>query len=106
MCTAPAGASGATRAASASITWAAASAMSGHPRQHEQAHRSVRLLVNDLADLEADRAHPVKCRRPLASGRVSARAAQVTGVGLMVAGLLDQAQVFLERAGNLHGMGI
>ena len=28
-------------------------------------------LLNDLADLESDRTHPVKCRRPIASGRVS-----------------------------------
>ncbi len=28
-------------------------------------------LVNDLVDLEADRAHPAKCCRPLASGGVS-----------------------------------
>jgi 4-hydroxybenzoate polyprenyltransferase len=27
-------------------------------------------LVNDLSDLESDRQHPVKCRRPLASGKL------------------------------------
>ena len=30
---------------------------------------------NDINDLEADRRHPVKCRRPLASGALSVRAA-------------------------------
>ena len=34
-------------------------------------------LVNDLLDVERDRAHPVKRRRPIASGR----AAGVGGVG-------------------------
>lgn len=33
-------------------------------------------VVNDLADLEADRRHPVKRRRPLASGAVSPAAAR------------------------------
>lgn len=28
-------------------------------------------LVNDLSDLESDRQHPVKCRRPLASGKLA-----------------------------------
>ncbi|MGB0680141.1 MAG: UbiA family prenyltransferase, partial [Polyangiales bacterium] len=28
-------------------------------------------VLNDLADIEADRAHPVKCRRPIASGKIS-----------------------------------
>ncbi|HEY9650845.1 MAG TPA: UbiA family prenyltransferase, partial [Coleofasciculaceae cyanobacterium] len=28
-------------------------------------------LLNDIADVEADRQHPVKCKRPIASGRVS-----------------------------------
>ncbi len=36
-------------------------------------------VVNDLHDVEADRAHPVKRRRPLASGAVSRRAAIVAG---------------------------
>ncbi len=30
-------------------------------------------LVNDWSDIARDRAHPTKCRRPLASGRMSTR---------------------------------
>ena len=28
-------------------------------------------IVNDLMDLENDRTHPVKCKRPIASGKIS-----------------------------------
>jgi 4-hydroxybenzoate polyprenyltransferase len=34
-------------------------------------------VLNDLVDVEADRAHPVKKHRPIASGQVSERAARV-----------------------------
>jgi decaprenyl-phosphate phosphoribosyltransferase len=36
-------------------------------------------LINDARDAEADRAHPVKCRRPVASGQVPVAAAYLTG---------------------------
>lgn len=36
-------------------------------------------LINDARDAEADRAHPVKCRRPVASGQVPVAVAYVTG---------------------------
>jgi len=41
-------------------------------------------ILNDLADMEADRAHPVKRQRPLASGQVPTGVAR--GVGLFLAG--------------------
>jgi len=44
-------------------------------------------LVNDLADLEADRLHPVKCRRPLASGALAPWLAKVTALILGIIGL-------------------
>jgi 4-hydroxybenzoate polyprenyltransferase len=39
-------------------------------------------LVNDLVDLERDRRHPVKCNRPLASGRLQPRTA-ILAIGVI-----------------------
>jgi decaprenyl-phosphate phosphoribosyltransferase len=43
-------------------------------------------IINDYRDREDDRKHPVKCKRPLASGSVSPAAALVICAVLMVAG--------------------
>jgi decaprenyl-phosphate phosphoribosyltransferase len=45
-------------------------------------------LLNDSVDVEADRRHPRKRTRPIASGEVSVRTARVTAVLLAVAGLV------------------
>ena len=46
-------------------------------------------VANDIADREADRAHPRKCRRPIACGDVSVKAAwSFAGVLFAVAGAL------------------
>jgi 4-hydroxybenzoate polyprenyltransferase len=44
-------------------------------------------LINDLVDIEKDRAHPKKRTRPLASGRLSPRVAKVAAVVLLLAAL-------------------
>lgn len=44
-------------------------------------------LVNDICDVEQDRKHPRKCRRPIAAGYVSIPAAQATAVVLILGGL-------------------
>lgn len=44
-------------------------------------------LINDVHDIEADRAHPVKCRRPLAAGEVGVRSALAAAAALLLAGL-------------------
>ncbi len=52
-------------------------------------------LLNDVCDVEADRRHPTKCRRPVAAGTVAPRLAVVTGIGLVAAGLTAAASVSL-----------
>src|SRR5215510_2761489 len=44
-------------------------------------------LVNDIADRDSDRTHPLKSRRPIASGRVSVTLAAATAVALALAAL-------------------
>jgi 4-hydroxybenzoate polyprenyltransferase len=49
--------------------------------------------INDAIDAEKDRGHPVKCRRPVASGAISQRAAVVIGVILVSAAIAAAASV-------------
>ena len=41
-------------------------------------------IINDYSDIESDRAHPEKCRRPLASGAISVGRAKFVLVGLVI----------------------
>jgi 4-hydroxybenzoate polyprenyltransferase len=56
---------------------------------------SVVYILNDYNDIEADRKHPEKRRRPLASGAISKSRAIGILIGLMV---LDIALVFVAQA--------
>ena len=53
-------------------------------------------IINDLADLEADRAHPVKRLRPIAAGKLSVSAAKAAAAALPPLVLLA-AYYFDER---------
>jgi 4-hydroxybenzoate polyprenyltransferase len=44
-------------------------------------------FMNDVADIEADRAHPTKRRRPIPSGRLSPRAAKLAATALAFGGV-------------------
>lgn len=60
-------------------------------------------VLNDLMDVEADRAHPVKKNRPIASGQVSEGAARVVMVLLAVGALVGGwflSPFFLAAAGG------
>jgi decaprenyl-phosphate phosphoribosyltransferase len=48
---------------------------------------SATYILNDVGDVRADRAHPTKRARPIASGVVPVRAALVAVVGLLILGL-------------------
>lgn len=43
--------------------------------------------INDVMDREADRVHPIKRERPVASGRIAPRSAVFGGLALMIMGL-------------------
>ena len=60
-------------------------------------------LINDVRDIEQDRAHPRKRNRPVASGRVSLGTAVATGVGLMVLGLTLAGAVGLRWPSSIFG---
>lgn len=58
-------------------------------------------VINDLLDLPADRAHPRKCKRPFASGKLSA------GDGLAMAGVMVVLAMILGLAtGNPSFLGV
>src|SRR3984885_7272598 len=44
-------------------------------------------IINDYRDIEDDRKHPVKCKRPLASGKVKKPAAIVICIFLLLLGI-------------------
>jgi 4-hydroxybenzoate polyprenyltransferase len=64
-------------------------------------------LINDLLDVEADRTHPTKRRRPIASGAVSGRVAVLTALALALAALIPAGLLlpgFALVAGSYLGL--
>jgi len=61
---------------------------------------SATYLINDIRDADADRAHPTKCRRPIAAGELS------PGLAIVVAVVLALASLGLALAVNLSLFGI
>lgn len=45
-------------------------------------------LINDVADVKADRQHPIKCKRPIAAGLVPVPVALLTAVTCLAGSLL------------------
>lgn len=60
-------------------------------------------LINDLLDLSADRGHPRKCKRPFASGVLSARSGLLVSVALLCLGAVLAALVGWRFAAVLGG---
>ena len=61
-------------------------------------------LLNDILDVEADRRHPTKCKRPLAAGEITERQANAAVPVLLIASfalswLLPEPQSFLLALG-------
>ncbi len=62
-------------------------------------------LLNDIVDVEADRRHPTKCKRPLAAGEITAAQAYATAPMLLLAAfalsaLLPQPSLFILALGT------
>lgn len=64
---------------------------------------SATYVVNDILDIEKDRAHPVKQNRPLAAGLISSSAAWAMAAGCLLSGTLVS---LLIRPTFLIGVGI
>jgi 4-hydroxybenzoate polyprenyltransferase len=45
-------------------------------------------IINDIKDIERDRAHPLKSKRPIAAGQLSIRSAGLSAAGIAVVALL------------------
>ncbi|MCC8944218.1 UbiA family prenyltransferase [Bradyrhizobium sp. Arg62] len=60
-------------------------------------------ILNDLLDLKADRAHPSKCTRPFASGRLQLRTGLRMVPALLLISLMQATTISLEFVGVLVG---
>ena len=50
-------------------------------------------IINDLIDIKKDRIHPVKCNRPIASGKISIPVAVLTFIVLLILSLFISFKV-------------
>jgi len=55
-------------------------------------------LLNDIVDVESDRAHPTKCNRPIAAGRLPLKAAKMALAGLLLATVSGAFALSIEFA--------
>jgi 4-hydroxybenzoate polyprenyltransferase len=55
-------------------------------------------VINDILDVESDRAHPVKRLRPIAAGRIQPRTAALVAMVLLAGGLVAAAALDLRFA--------
>lgn len=55
---------------------------------------SVVYIINDIRDVEKDRKHPTKCKRPIAAGTVSVKGAWVLAVVLLVIAAVCNGLIF------------
>ena len=62
--------------------------------------------LNDLVDADADRSHPIKCRRPIASGDVSRRQAVAAMIVLASASLAVARSCSPELAGVIGAYAV
>lgn len=62
---------------------------------------SIVYIINDIRDVEKDRLHPTKCKRPIAAGTVPVKKAWILAAVLCVAALICNGLVFHPMSSGL-----